>query len=222
MQWEEHSIEFDGCTYKVFDTVGLEEPQLGTKEYLETLVNAYDLIRKLKQAGGIDLLLFCVRAGRFPSTIRNNYRLFYEWFCEKKVPIVLVLTGLEREEDMEGWWTRCKGTFDKHSIVVDGHACITAANGLDGRQQELYQLSRQLVRTLVREHSHNMKKEGALKDNEPKEIGRLFRVFRRKLRKLLHGEDAPEKEEIVDALVKRCGVPRSAAVQLVRRGFGWK
>jgi predicted GTPase len=220
MHWEEHSIDFDGCIYKVFDTVGLEDAQLGTKEYLETIVNAYELIKTLKQAGGIDLLLFCVRAGRFTSTIRNNYRLFYEWFCEKKVPIVLVVTGLEREENMEGWWTRCKGTYEKYSIVVDGHACITAANGLDERQQGLYQLSRRLVRTLVREHTRDRGRESALKhSNEPNEDRRWFRMFRRKLKKLLKGEHDPKQKEIVAALVRRCGIPRDAAVQLVGRGL---
>jgi hypothetical protein len=158
MRWEEHCIDFDGCTYKVFDTVGLEEPQLGTKEYLETIANAYDLIKTLKQAGGIHLLLFCVRAGTFTSSIPNNYQLVYENLCEKKVPVVLVLTGLEREENMEDWWTKYKGTFEKHSIIVDGHVCITAANGLDRRRQELYELSRQFVRKVAREHSHDRQK----------------------------------------------------------------
>jgi len=29
MQWKEHPIAFDGFKYKVFDTIGLEDPQLG-------------------------------------------------------------------------------------------------------------------------------------------------------------------------------------------------
>lgn len=58
--------------------------------------------------------------------------LFHEWLCEKKVPIVLVLTSLETEQDMEDVWIRLKSTFDKHGIVVDGCACITAANGQPG------------------------------------------------------------------------------------------
>jgi GTPase SAR1 family protein len=222
MRWEEHCIDFDGCTYKVFDTVGLEEPQLGTKEYLETIANAYDLIKTLKQAGGIHLLLFCVRAGRFTSTVRRNYQLFYEWFCEKKVPIVLVLTGLEREQNMEDWWTKYEGTFDKYKIVVNGHACITAANGLDGRQQASYQQSRELVRTLVKERARDRNEESTLMEgNEPKGGGKWFRCFGQKLKELLV-EHAPNKKKIVTALVKRCGIPRDDAVQLVGRGFDWK
>jgi hypothetical protein len=58
------------------------------------------LISKLRKEGGIDLLLFCVRAGRFTSTTQNNYRLFYEWLCEKNVPIV-VASFRENESDFE-------------------------------------------------------------------------------------------------------------------------
>ncbi|KAJ8597346.1 hypothetical protein M405DRAFT_708927, partial [Rhizopogon salebrosus TDB-379] len=127
MQWQEHPIAFDGCVYNVFDTIGIEDPLLGMKEYLDVIVNAHNLITKLNQEGGIDLLIFCVRAGRVTATLQTNYRLFYEWMCEKKVPIVLVLTGLEREKDnMENWWTRNKHILAKYEIRVAGHACITA------------------------------------------------------------------------------------------------
>jgi tRNA U34 5-carboxymethylaminomethyl modifying GTPase MnmE/TrmE len=60
---EEHTITFDGCHYKVFDTAGLEEQQLGAQEHLETIANISHIITKLNQDGGIHLLLFCVRAG---------------------------------------------------------------------------------------------------------------------------------------------------------------
>jgi tRNA U34 5-carboxymethylaminomethyl modifying GTPase MnmE/TrmE len=104
MDCEEHLITFDGYNYKVFDTIGLEDPKLEIDEYLNAIVNAHSLITKLKDAGGIDLLLFCVRAGRVTTTFQNNYRLFFEWLGEERVPIVLVLTGLERETRMENWW----------------------------------------------------------------------------------------------------------------------
>ncbi|KIK42286.1 hypothetical protein CY34DRAFT_39915, partial [Suillus luteus UH-Slu-Lm8-n1] len=98
LQWQEYHIEFGGESYTVFDTVGLEEPQLGIQEYLETVQNAYWLIKKLESEGGIDLLLFCMRAGRVSGMLQSNYRLFHEFLCEKKVPIVLAITNLEREQ----------------------------------------------------------------------------------------------------------------------------
>ncbi|KAJ8593883.1 P-loop containing nucleoside triphosphate hydrolase protein [Rhizopogon salebrosus TDB-379] len=223
LQWQKHTVTFDECDYKVFDTVGLEEPQLGMKEYLEIIVNAYDLITKLSNEGGIDLLLFCVRAGRVTATLQTNYRLFYEWLCEKKVPIVLVLTGLEREKnDMEDWWTRNKHIFAKYEIRVAGHACITAANHLDGRPKELYKKSGDLVRDLVKTHTQG---EGGTWDGGE---GLLTR-FLRKLGGLLQGK--PRKRDIVgvlpkrklkekdvtDVLTKRCHISPDAAKQLAEK-----
>ncbi|KAG1812485.1 uncharacterized protein BJ212DRAFT_1369968, partial [Suillus subaureus] len=150
MHWQEYNIDFGGDSYKVFGTVGLEEPQLGIKEYLESVKNAYRLIKELYRRGGIDLLLFCVRAGRVTATLQSNYRLFYEFLCEKKVPIVLAITNLERELRMEDFWERNHSTFDKYQIQVAGHACITVANRLDGRHKHLYEESRITIRNLVR------------------------------------------------------------------------
>jgi len=204
-KWEEYHIGFNGYNYKVFDTVGLEDPQLGIKEYLDAIVNARNLIMKLEDEGGIDLLLFCVRAERVTETLQNNYRLFYEWLCEKKAPIVLVLTGLEREEHMEDWWTRNKAAFDKYGIDVQGHACITAANELDGRHQQLYEESRQLVRNLVRQHTYG--RSCGWKG------GGWLRRFMGKLRVSILGN--PNKKYTKSVLIKRCGMPQEAAVELV-------
>jgi len=213
MHWKEYPIAFDGHDYKVFDTIGLEEPQLGMQEYLEAIVNAHNLITKLKNDGGIDLLLFCVRAGRFTATIQNNYRLFYEWLCEKKVPIVLVLTGLEREDEMEDWWNEFGGAFQEQHVIVDGHACITAANNLDGRHQLLYEQSRQLVRKLVKEHTYDKSKGGWKVGDSGGWLGR----FVRKLTELVLDNFAVKTKDMKTVLTKRCGMPPEAAAELAKQ-----
>jgi len=207
--WTEHSIAFDGHKYTVFDTAGLEDPECGVEEYLEAIMNARTLIMKLEKEGGIDLLLFCVRAGRVTSTTLNNYRLVYEWLCEKKFPIVLVLTGLEKEQNMEDWWIRNKVTFDRYEISFDGHVCVTAANNLDGRHQELYQQSRQLVRNLVEEHTYGRPGSGW------KGANKWFRRFMRK--ELLFRHNFIKNDDTVTVLTTRCGMPREAAVLLATR-----
>lgn len=212
-QWEEYSITFDGCDYKVFDTAGLEDPDFGMKEYLETIVNAHDLITKLNNEGGIDLLLFCMRAGRVTATIQEHYRLFYEWLCEKKVPIVLVLTGLEREHgSMEDWWTRNERVFHHYKIRVAGHACITAADHLDGRHKRLYDESCYLVRNLVKQHTYGSQ-EDAHTEGEARELTLDKSTF------------LPEKKDIVTILTKRCHMPPDTARELasqIRHGLSWK
>jgi hypothetical protein len=129
--------------------------------------------------------------------------------CEKKVPIVLVLTGLEREKDnMEDWWNRNKHTFAKYEIRVAGHACITAVDDPDGRFKHLYEESRGLVRNLVKTHTQG---EGGTWDGGE---GSLT-MFLRKLRELLQGE--PRKSDIVGVLTNRCHIPLEAAKQLAEK-----
>jgi tRNA U34 5-carboxymethylaminomethyl modifying GTPase MnmE/TrmE len=205
MEWEGYSITFDGHDYKVFDTAGLEDPYLGMEEYLETIVNAHDLITKLNNEGGIDLLLYCIRAGRVTTTIQEHYRLFHEWLCEKRVPVVLVLTGLEREHgSMEDWWTRNKRVFQRYKIHVAGHACITAASHLvDGRHKQLYEESRRLVHSLIIRHTYGSR-EGAYTDGGARELtlGKSTVTF------------LPEKKDILTILTKRCRMPPDTARQL--------
>jgi len=153
--WEEHSIACDGYNYlKVFDTVGLQKQQKKPcEEHPDAIEDARSLITKLDNEGGIDLLLFCVRGLKFVPTIESNYQRFYIELLggekKKKIPVVLVVTGLEREQNMEDWWTRNKDTL-KSKINVDGHVCITAAKNLD---QGLYKQSRELISKLVKEHT---------------------------------------------------------------------
>ncbi|KAG1856375.1 P-loop containing nucleoside triphosphate hydrolase protein [Suillus subalutaceus] len=154
MDWTEYPITFeDGTRYNMFDTIGLEEPRLQTADYLTAISNAYGLINTLKErARGVDLLLFCIRGGRVTSTMQSNYRLFFEFLCEEKVPLVLVVTNLERESRMEDWYTRNVGHLEEHNIRSAGHACITAANLLDGRHRDKYEESRGILRRVVEAH----------------------------------------------------------------------
>ena len=208
LQWQEYSIAFDGYDYQVFDTVGLIHPNLGM-DYLDVIVNAHNLIERLCCGGGIDLLVFCVRAGRVTATTQSNYRLFYEWLCEKKVPIVLVLTGLEGEERMEDWWNNNKHHFLRYDIHVSGHVCITAADNLEGSGQVLYEESRRLVRDLVNRHTHDAQ-GGACTE------GGTYRNVMQKLSELNLGNFGftPKKKNIEAVLTQRFRMPPDAAREL--------
>ncbi|KAG1778215.1 P-loop containing nucleoside triphosphate hydrolase protein [Suillus placidus] len=208
LHWQEYLIDFDGVSYKIFDTVGLEEPQLGIKEYLESVENAYWLIKKLESEGGIDLLLFCMRAGRISGMLQSNYRLFHEFLCEKKVPIVLAITNLERERRMEDWWEREHANFDKYQINVAGHACITAANNLEGRHKDLYEESRITIRELVKTYVANGQQQAWMGG------GNLIVSFMRKLKELLGGGSHMKSKDLVPHLTKRCGISKEVAKQL--------
>ncbi|KAG1859574.1 P-loop containing nucleoside triphosphate hydrolase protein [Suillus subalutaceus] len=207
LQWQSYSAEFDGDSYNVFDTIGLEEPQLGIPQYLDAIENAYKLIQHLESQGGIDLLLFCMRAGRLTATLQSNFRLFNEFLCEKKVPVVIAITYLENElGEMDAWWERNKATFRHQEFYVAGHACITA---IKGSRPDRHEQSRTTIRKVVKEltaDGQNQAWKGG--DN-------LFVSFVQKLKELLLGNSRPKK--IIPRLIKRCGLSADVAKQLADR-----
>ncbi|KAG1733674.1 hypothetical protein EDD22DRAFT_852579 [Suillus occidentalis] len=210
MRWQEYVISFDDTSYAVFDTVGLEEPQLGTKQYLDSVENAHALIKELDRKGGIDLLLFCIRAGRMTATLQSNYRLFHEFLCEKKVPIVLAITGLERKQNMEDWWDAEHSTLERNAIRVAGHACITAADGLSaGTQADRYEESRLKIRELVKRFTADGQREAWIGGDN------LFVSLMRKLREFLAGGPRVKSKDLVLHLTRRCGISKEVAQKLV-------
>ncbi|KAG1902382.1 P-loop containing nucleoside triphosphate hydrolase protein [Suillus fuscotomentosus] len=207
LKWEEYPVKFGGGSYNIFDTVGLEEPQLGIPQYLDAVENAHNLIQKLERQGGIDLLVFCMRAGRLTATLQSNYRLFNEFLCEKKVPIVVVITHLENEVgEMDAWWKRNKATFRHMEFHVDGHACITAVRG---NYPERHKQSRTTIHKLVKEFTADgQKRTWKGGDN-------LFVSLVQKQIGLLLGKS--RSKDIVPRLIKRCGLSSDVAKQLADR-----
>ncbi|KAG1723945.1 P-loop containing nucleoside triphosphate hydrolase protein [Suillus lakei] len=209
LHWQEYSIEFDGESYNMFDTVGLEEPQLGIPQFLDTVENAYKLIQQLEKQGGIDLLLFCMSAGRLTATLHTNYRLFHEFLCDKKVPIIAVITRLDNEPgEMDDWWKRNEEGFRDQEIHVAGHACITA---IRDNVPHRYEESRGTIRNLVKKFTADGQKQ-AWKGGDS-----MFVSFMRKLRGLLVGNRKPARKNMVSRLTKRCGMSPDVAEQLANR-----
>ncbi|KAG1759143.1 P-loop containing nucleoside triphosphate hydrolase protein [Suillus occidentalis] len=209
LRWKEYPIQFDGESYNVFDTVGLQEPQLGLPQYLDAVENAYTLIRNLERQGGIDLLMFCMRAGRLTTTLENNYRLFHEFLCEKKVPVIVVITHLENEAgDMDAWWAQNRDIFGEREVHVADHACITAIKGND---PDRYEQSRTTIRNVIKKFTTDGQKE-AWKGGDNTLVSLLH-----KLREFLVGRKLHARKYIVPRLVKRCGLSLDVATKLADR-----
>ncbi|OJA10168.1 hypothetical protein AZE42_01825 [Rhizopogon vesiculosus] len=209
LEWTEYTVTFDdGTPYQVFDTVGLEEPRLQTKEYLTAITNAHNLINALEKRGGINLLLFCIRGGRVTATMKSNYRLFFEFLCEKKVPLVLVVTNLEREDPMEAWYTRNRTHLEKYNIYSVGHACITAATTIDDRHRDKYEESRETLCSVVQAHC-NDSMEGWTGGQG------WFASLISKLMELVIGR--PDQTDVIGILTKRCGMNRKVAQQVAQQ-----
>ncbi|KAF5371090.1 hypothetical protein D9757_010798 [Collybiopsis confluens] len=159
-----YNIEIKNSKYKVWDTAGLDEGSHGAVCSLAASQNICRLIREVsRDSSGISLLVFVVRAPRITENLQKNYEIFYQGFCEEEVPIVIVVTGLENEENMDEWWESNEKHFTERNMVFDGAGCITTTVGTLipelGRfvHQKAYELSTQKVRELI---SQNCAQEG--------------------------------------------------------------
>ncbi|KAG1812619.1 uncharacterized protein BJ212DRAFT_461188, partial [Suillus subaureus] len=140
--------------------------------------------------------------------MQSNYRLFFEFLCEEKVPLVLVVTNLEREINMEDWYTRNVGHLEKYGIRSVGHACITAANLLDGRHRDKYQESRGILRGVIEAHCNDFMEgwtggQGWLASS----ISKLVEYV----------AGRPKKTDIIGVLTKRCGMTKEVAHQVAQQ-----
>ncbi|KAF8839150.1 hypothetical protein BDN67DRAFT_797604 [Paxillus ammoniavirescens] len=196
-----YDFTVDNKGIRIWDTVGLEDPQTGFSSLGDFAIKeAHQLISSLSEAGGVRLLLLCTR-GDIPraATMQRNYRLFNEFFCEKKVPIALVITHLEREMYMENWWGRNGRTLEIYGMHNIGHACIT---GLPGHRH--YATSRQEIRKLLM--------DCALEDSASLlESQNPLAMMGRRIMGLVGVGSNPSRKDIERALKKRCGLdPRIA------------
>lgn len=213
----------DGCTLdstlyetdageyhlRIYDTVGLNEPQLGAEYYLSAIEKAHRLMTALNNAGGIHLLIFCVRGGRITATTQHNYRLFYEFLCCRLVPVALVITNLESETPMEQWWERNSHEFARFGINVIAHACVTCTPGYGNMYAEKYKESKTIISDLLvkcaAEHAYAVETRTWLTN---------LSIY---LRQLVYTRHVHSRKQMVRMLISRCGMRRDDAEIVVSR-----
>lgn len=199
-----YSFSVGGRSFHIWDTAGLEQPEMGAVGYMAAIEGALALIHQLAQQGGVDLLLFCMRGNRVTATTQSNYRLFYEVLCRSQVPIALVITHLEREPDMEAWWTRNLASLEKYGIRPAGHACVT---GLPAHSK--YPESKANIERMLRGYN-GQGKYVMPADSWFLEFLRFFGWFAPPKKEL-------KKKELLKVLTKRCKLNPKIAQELVER-----
>lgn len=220
----------DGCTLdstlyetdigeyhlRIYDTVGLNEPQLGAEHYLAAIEKAHWLITDLNNAGGVHLLVFCVRGGRITATTQHNYRLFYEFLCCRLVPVALVITNLESETPMERWWQRNSHEFTRFGIDSMAHACVTCTPGYGNMYADKYEESKAVISDLLAkcatQHAYAV------------DTRTWFTNFSIYLRQLVYTRHVHSRKQMVHMLVTRCGMSQDDAEAVVRgvEQGGWE
>lgn len=144
-----YNVTIQGRDFCIFDTPGLDKPEwLMDPGYLVNAIsNANSLVRYLSDTGGINLLVFCMRSGSITPDMQHNYLLFHDFLCHKKVPIALLVTHLEPEEE-QNWWLFANSQLPECGIDAVDHAYITTKQELGGR----YYVSRQAVHDILIAH----------------------------------------------------------------------
>ena len=198
---EEYIVTLDGVEFALHDTAGLHEAQGNMKktEYLDAVYQAYALISRLEQSGGISLLVFCMKGGRVSITMQQTYNLFVGVFCNRQVPVVVVVTHLEMFDCMEQWWDENEKAVKEYGLRSHGHACITTTRGYKQIFSDKYEESREIIRKLLLEYSGR----AAWKEEKASWVKRVVLHMRGWLSprrvKQLDGSDLRRK------LTKRCG-----------------
>jgi len=146
-------VELNGLQYRLWDTAGLNEGENGNVSADSAIESLQELVRNL-QYGGVSLLVYCIRGSRLRDIVKINYDLFYTILCGAQVPVVVAVTGLENEDDMEDWWKDNVQDFNDRGMCFAGHACVTTTKGrvMKGGQhmfKEEYSQSVRLVRKLI-------------------------------------------------------------------------
>ncbi|KIJ67964.1 hypothetical protein HYDPIDRAFT_107508 [Hydnomerulius pinastri MD-312] len=125
----DYTATINGEKFVLWDTIGLNEGDKGSTPSAMAERNLEDLMRKMETEGGLSLLVYVIRGTRYREVVRINYDLFCREICDGKVPVVVVITGLENEEPMESWWDKNKEDLQRYGLKFRGHACITATRG---------------------------------------------------------------------------------------------
>lgn len=150
-----HPVTIGDVEYVLWDTAGLNEGEAGSVPGDQALRHLHDLVMGLKD--GLSLLIYCIRGSRYRDILKVNYDLFAKIICQGKVPVVVVVTGLENEQRREDWWDLNARGFSRRSIKFDGHACITTTKGKKNKEgvfvyEHEYNESRIEVQGLIREN----------------------------------------------------------------------
>ena len=203
-----YPFTFDGGTeIQIFDTVGLEEPEMNINTFSDAVKNAHRLITSLHDTGGVDLLLFCIRAGTITTAMQRTYRMFFEILCGSQVPLAIVVTNLEREAIMEDWWIRNEATLKRYGIHSAAHACITAVPADVQVHAERREKSREVLQAMLLNALRNSKPYLVLeKSNWLIEAFRLLRSFLAK---------PVKKKDLLKKLKTDCTLPHNDAQKLV-------
>ncbi|KAL4066435.1 hypothetical protein V8B97DRAFT_1979889 [Scleroderma yunnanense] len=134
-----YSAHINSMTVHLWEMTGFNLPENpGAKEVFALDV---DLGSVLADATTVDLVLFCMRGSKVTRTTKSMLDRIKNMFDQ--VPVLLVITHLERQKLMEDWWNDNEARLTNMGVEGTGHVCVT---GLTVKKwSEKYEESRQAL-----------------------------------------------------------------------------
>ncbi|KDQ59829.1 hypothetical protein JAAARDRAFT_33402 [Jaapia argillacea MUCL 33604] len=151
----------------VYDTMGVNQRNEMGVAPGKAIIDIRNLVRTLDHS--LSLLIQVIRGPRMKDSTVNTYRAVYEELCQKRIPIVAVITGMEDDDSgYESWWDGNIEFFRTRGVEFADHALVTATKGkfVDERHifEREYEASTAEVRRVVTDNiSQNSKAKGLVK-----------------------------------------------------------
>jgi hypothetical protein len=191
-----YQFDHEGTNFRIHDTAGLNEGEAGRVPHRDAVFRLCKLLYELSD--GVSLLVFVMRAPRIKDT------------------------GLELEDDMDGWCGRRDNwdAFRQYGVHFCAMAGITASRGKRKSNgsytlQEEYAESATKLKTLVRKH-HLLTPWKVERLNWFREIYRTdyeTHCFKTTSRQVFVGT---AQEEATKRLISECGMQPGDAEKLAR------
>ncbi|KAF8551310.1 hypothetical protein OG21DRAFT_1512896 [Imleria badia] len=181
---------------------------MGVNTFFGAITKAHQLVASLHKAGGVDLLLFCIRGGRITTAMQRTYHLFFDILCGGQVPLAIVVTNLEQEEIMENWWVKNEEAMQQYGIHSVAHACITAVPARVTVYAQKRAESQKALRMLLLNALSNRN------SSYVKETRSWFVAIVERLRSFLTKKGFLKKKVLLRRLETECMLPRSDAEKL--------
>ncbi|KAF8135587.1 hypothetical protein EV363DRAFT_799786 [Boletus edulis] len=128
-----YETTLNGTKYNLWDTRGLGAargffhtfPFLGTFFGGSSEKELKKILKERHANHEIDLLVLCVRGSRATKALLRYYNDFCVITGRLAAPVVIVVTHLEKEKNMEDWWSRNSADLKKLGMEFDDYVCIT-------------------------------------------------------------------------------------------------
>lgn len=125
------------------DTVGLHEADSGTVPTEQAARQLVQLIENSRD--GFNLLIHVAKAGRLTKQHQEDYEFFVNRMTERRVPVILVLTGCENELPLSSWPEKNKRHFLQFQYRELVASCFAEGGSLEAHFAPLRIESRQSV-----------------------------------------------------------------------------